>query len=114
MSGRTRALSSRKRSTCNAPASVEFAFNEPRHTVDGIEIRRDEVFILDGDGKGSLEKADELENAGGIDDSSLEERACISQVGILAEQEILDDKVANTLIGGSLHRICVGDQWEAS
>src|SRR5439155_27270151 len=71
-----------------------FSSHELHEPIDGVEVLRDQFFVLDGEAVFLLEKAHQLENARRVDDAQLQQRIAVGQRRVLlAEKEVLDDEL---------------------
>src|SRR5439155_27354694 len=66
--------------------------DEPYESIEGIEVLRDQLFVPDRNLEALFEKADELHDAGRVDDSQLQERIAARELVILLSvKKILND-----------------------
>src|ERR1700687_5198633 len=102
LSGSRAALRSRKCSTCNVcPLYLKLALDELHQALDGIEIGRDKLLIVDRDLILTLQKADQLQDSGRVDDAALQKRFIVVQVPILLpEEKVLHDEVTYLVLNG--------------
>src|SRR5262249_11786677 len=72
------------------------ALDEADDALDGVEVGRDHLLILDIDLEALLEKRHHLEHAGRVDDTTRDQRFCRRRRGyFLTKEELLDDELAN-------------------
>src|SRR6266850_2522689 len=77
-------------------AGFELAADVSADRADRVEVLRQHLVVVHFDAEGGLEKAHQLEHAGGVDDAGIEQRRVMSDgIAVVAKQEVLADELAH-------------------
>jgi hypothetical protein len=74
------------------------ARDEIGDSLDGIEVLREHLGILDADPEGLFDEGDHLEGSGRVDDATVEERIGVLEGGRVRDVEVSDHEGADLVI----------------